>query len=164
MSGRCSCISCFLCGKRPLAMPYRMIASRLPVMPSRSRSQPGMSRSESLVPSAWISASTEYGPCRWQIEAPASIARTYSSATASIPRGVGLCGLPGYDIVESQVTVTISFCIDSLPRRIMRQGDGEPQSGFDLRLGRFLLLAVDFRVDGLAEQHDQRREPQPKHQ
>src|SRR5947209_20275200 len=91
------------------------------------------------------------------------MARTYSSATASIPRGVGLCGLDGYDIVESQVTVTISFCIDSLPHRIMRQGRGGSQSGLHLRLGRFLLLAVDFRIDARAEQHDQSREPQPKH-
>ena len=41
--------------------------------------------------------------------APALTPRTYSSATARQPLGVGLWGLWGYDIVESHVTVMISF-------------------------------------------------------
>ena len=43
--------------------------------------------------------------------APASTERTYSLATSPMPLGVGLCGLRGNDMVESQVTVMISLSI-----------------------------------------------------
>src|ERR1700728_2336873 len=106
ISGRCF-ISSTRWGKRPLAIPYWIIGLRRPVMESLRRCHPGRSRSESLVPSARIFSSRVYGPCRWQMAAPASIPRTYSSARASMP--CGLKGLRGYDIVESHVTVMTSF-------------------------------------------------------
>src|SRR6185369_3411912 len=86
-----------------------MIGLHFDSMPSRIFFQPGMSRSESLVPSAWIFSSTVYGPCRWQMDAPASTQRTYSAATASTPCGGGLGGCDGKDIVESHVAVMISL-------------------------------------------------------
>src|SRR6266853_1249876 len=41
--------------------------------------------------------------------APAFTLAIYSAAIASLPRGVGLYGLPGNDIEESHVTVIISL-------------------------------------------------------
>jgi hypothetical protein len=38
----------------------------------------------------------------------------YSSAAASRPFGVGLCGLLGYDMVESHVTVMMSLSMSGL--------------------------------------------------